>query len=81
MERDSMLAGRGGLVAMLQFIVSRTHARGSHAMLRDADARGVNRSGSCEDDGRAKFRRDDCRADSSLVCFDPVTSERNVGRS
>ena len=76
-----MLAGRGGLVAMLQFIVSRTYARGSHAMLRDADARGVNRSGSRYNVGRAKFRCDDRRADSSLVDFDPVTPERSVGRT
>ena len=76
-----MLAGRGGLVAMLQFVVSRTHARGSHAMLRDADARGVNRSGSCEDAGRAKLRRDDRRADSSTVYSYPVTHECNVGRA
>ena len=76
-----MLAGRGGLIAMLQFVVSRTHARGSYAMLRDADARGVNRSGAGHNAGRAKFRCDDRRADSSLVGFDPVTLERNAGRA
>ena len=81
MERDSMLAGRGGLVAMLQFIVSHARARGSYAMLRDADARGVNRSGSGHNAGRPKFRCDDRRADSSLVGFDPITRECNAGRA
>ena len=76
-----MLAGRGGLVAMLQFIVSRTHARGSYAMLRDADARGVNRSGSGHNAGRTKLRCDDRRADSSLVGFDRVARECNAGRA
>ena len=76
-----MLAGRGGLVAMLQFVVSRARACGSDAMLRDADARGVSRSGSGHNAGRAKFRCDDRRADSSLVGSDAVTPERNVGRA
>jgi hypothetical protein len=55
MERDSMLVGRRRPVAMLQFVVSHAGARGSYAMLRDADARGVSRSGSGHNAGRAKL--------------------------
>jgi hypothetical protein len=80
MERDSMLDGRGGLVAMLQFIVSCASARGSHPMLRDADARGVDRSGAGHNAGRPKLCCDDRRANSSLVGF-AVTLECNAGRA
>lgn len=76
-----MLAGRGGLVAMLQFVVSGARARRSYAMLRDADPRGVNRSGPGHNGGRAKFRCDDRRADSSFVGFGPITRECNAGRA
>ena len=76
-----MLAGQRGRFAMLQFIVSRTDARGSDAMLRDADPRGVSRSGSRQNAGGAELCRDDRRTDSSRAGRDPVTRECSVGLS
>jgi hypothetical protein len=66
---------------MLQFIVSSAHARGSHAMLRDANTRRVSRSGSCQFVGSAELCRDDRRTDSSLIGSDPITRDRHVART
>jgi hypothetical protein len=67
MERDSMLVGRRRHLAVLQLVVSRTGARGSHAMLRDADQRRVSRSGSGHNADSAELCCDDRRTDSSVV--------------
>jgi len=76
-----MLAGRRRCFAMLQFVVSRTDARGSDAMLRDAASRRVSRSGSRQNAGGAELCRDDRRAGSSRAGRDPVTRECSFGLS
>jgi hypothetical protein len=76
-----MLAGRRRRFAMLQFIVSRTRARGSHAMLRDADPRRVCRSSSRQDARGAELCCHDCCAGSSFIGIDVVARECSVGRT
>jgi len=81
MGRDSMLVRRRSSVAMLQFIVSRAHARGSHAMLPAANTRRVSRSGSNQFVGGVELCRDDRRTDSSLIGNAPATGDRHVART
>ena len=73
-----MLAGWRRRFAMLQFIVSRTDARGSDAMLRDAESRRVSRSGSRQNAGGAELCRDDRRTGSSRPGREPVIRECSV---
>jgi len=76
-----MLVGRRGGLALLRFIVSRAHARGSDPMLCDAYPRGISRGGLRQFGDGANVCCDDRCTDSSFVAGAHITRERDVSRT